>query len=364
MDRMDINQLRGEVDQINDQLLSLLSRRGEIIREIGYYKQEKGLDYFDPAREAQILSNVTKKNQGPFSDQVIQRIFREIFRSSISLMTREEGVELLVSRRDPEHSTIISVDGADIGGYSPCLIAGPCSVESRDQIERTASELQRRGIPFIRGGLFKPRTSPYSFQGLGQQGIEIFREVAEAHNLRIVTEVTDPRQIELLLPAVHILQVGARNMYNYELLKELGRIGKPVLLKRGFMATIEEFLHSAEYVFSRGNSRIILCERGIRTFDHQTRNTLDISAIPILKKSSHLPVIADLSHALGRTDIMAPMARSVLAAGADGLMIEIHPDPELALSDNCQQLDFHQLDDLLRAIGWNENPGKPRNTTP
>jgi 3-deoxy-7-phosphoheptulonate synthase/chorismate mutase len=350
MERKSLEELRLEIDQINRELLQLISRRALVAQEIGYLKQEKGLDYFDPAREARILESLARQNPGPFSDEVVKRLFKQIFQASISLMAADASGELLVSRSSREKSTEIEVEGVKIGGGIPVIMAGPCSVESPGQMDAIASHLKKRGIRILRGGVFKPRTSPYSFQGLRSRGLKILGEAAERHGMVTVTEVTDPRQIEEVAATAHILQVGARNMYNYELLKELGQVSRPILLKRGFMATVEEFLYSAEYIFSRGNSRIILCERGIRTFGSHTRNTLDITAIPLLKQESHLPVIADISHALGRTDIAAPTAMAALAAGADGIMVEVHDNPPVAWSDGDQQMSLEVFDGFLEEV--------------
>jgi 3-deoxy-7-phosphoheptulonate synthase len=233
------------------------------------------------------------------------------------------------------------------------VAAGPCAVESCEQIESVAASVARAGAKLLRGGAFKPRSSPYSFQGLGEEGLKLMRAAADKNGLLVVSEVMDPSQIEVMLPYVDVLQVGARNMQNYHLLRALGEISKPVMLKRGMSATLEELLLSAEYIMSGGNYQVILCERGIRTFETYTRNTLDIAAIPVVKQLSHLPIIADPSHGTGRRDKVAAMARAAVAAGADGLIIEVHPDPERALSDGVQSLypdQFAQMMDQVRAI--------------
>jgi 3-deoxy-7-phosphoheptulonate synthase len=229
-------------------------------------------------------------------------------------------------------------------------MAGPCSVENEDQIERSAEIVARAGAKVIRGGAFKPRTSPYSFQGLGEEGLKLMRKAADRHGLLVVSEVMDQTQIPLMQDWVDIFQVGARNMQNFTLLRELSRVRKPVLLKRGIAATIEELLLSAEYLLSGGNYDVILCERGIRTFETYTRNTMDISAIPIVKKLSHLPIIADPSHGTGRRDQVLPMARAAVAAGSDGLIVEVHHDPDHALSDGAQSLHPEQLSELMQQL--------------
>lgn len=250
----------------------------------------------------------------------------------------------------PEGSVIDVGRGVKFGGTEVIVAAGPCAVESADQITRVAECVARMGARILRGGAFKPRTSPYSFQGMGEEGLKLLRQAADKFNLLIVSEIMDPSQLDLIQRCVDILQVGARNMQNYHLLRALGEVRKPVLLKRGMSATIEEFLLSAEYIMSGGNYDVILCERGIRTFETSTRNTLDIAAIPVIKKLSHLPIIADPSHGTGRRDKVAPMARAAVAAGADGLLIEVHHDPEHALSDGAQSLYPEQFAQLMTEL--------------
>jgi 3-deoxy-7-phosphoheptulonate synthase len=253
----------------------------------------------------------------------------------------------LASRSFRPDGTVVKVGGIEIGGERVVVMAGPCSVESREQIERCAEIVAEAGARVIRGGAFKPRSSPYSFQGMGEEGLALIRAAADRHGLLVVSEVMEIAQIPLLARYADILQVGARNMQNFNLLRELGAQRKPVLLKRGIAATIEELLLSAEYVLAGGNYDVILCERGIRTFETYTRNTMDISAIPVVKKLSHLPMIADPSHGTGRRDKVAPMARAAVAAGADGLLIEVHPDPDHALSDGAQSLRPEQFEELM-----------------
>jgi len=253
----------------------------------------------------------------------------------------------------PDGSIVELGKGVSIGGTEVIVGAGPCAVESALQINEIAQGVARAGAKLLRGGAFKPRSSPYSFQGLGEKGLKLLREAADKNGLLLVSEVMDPSQIELMLPYVDVMQVGARNMQNYHLLRALGENSKPVLLKRGMSATIEELLLSAEYILSGGNYNVILCERGIRTFDTYMRNTMDIAAIPVIKQLSHLPVMADPSHGTGRRDKVPPMARAAVAAGADGLLIEVHQDPERALSDGAQSIypgQFAQLMDEVRVI--------------
>ena len=256
----------------------------------------------------------------------------------------------LASRTFKPERTMVTFDDFRIGGDEVIVIAGPCSAESEGQVEAAAAAVERAGAKVLRGGAFKPRSSPYSFQGLGEEGLRMLRAAANGHNLKLASEVMDVSQIELVERYADILQVGARNMQNYTLLRELGRARKPVLLKRGIAATIEEWLLSAEYLLSGGNPHVILCERGIRTFESYTRNTLDISAIPVIHKLSHLPVVADPSHGTGLRDKVAPMARAAVAAGADGLLIEVHPDPDRALSDGAQSMFPSQFDHLMAEL--------------
>jgi 3-deoxy-7-phosphoheptulonate synthase len=256
----------------------------------------------------------------------------------------------LASRTFKKENTVVNVGDVRIGGDEVIVMAGPCSAESEEQVEAAAAAVKRAGAKILRGGAFKPRSSPYSFQGLGEEGLRLLRAAADRHNLKLISEVMDLSQIELVEQYAHILQVGARNMQNFTLLRELGRTRTPIMLKRGISATIEEWLLSAEYILAGGNMNVMLCERGIRTFESYTRNTLDISAIPVIHKLSHLPIIADPSHGSGRRDMVASMARAAVAAGADGLIIEVHTDPDHALSDGAQSLFPNQFDRLMAEL--------------
>jgi len=257
----------------------------------------------------------------------------------------------LVSREFQKENSIIEVGGQRIGGKKVHVMAGPCSVESAEQVLAAARPVKAAGATFLRGGAFKPRTSPYSFQGLGEEGLGYLASARESTGLPIITEVLDPRDLDLVARHADILQIGARNMQNFKLLTEVGKLNKPVLLKRGMSATVEEFLLSAEYIAVEGNRKIILCERGIRTFETGTRNTLDLSAVPLLKQLCHLPVFVDPSHGTGRWDLVAPMALAGIAAGADGLLIEVHPHPEVALSDGPQSLRPEKFRRLMEDLG-------------
>jgi 3-deoxy-7-phosphoheptulonate synthase len=250
----------------------------------------------------------------------------------------------------PEGSVIQLGKDVAVGGEQVVVMAGPCSVESESQMDAIAARVRELGALVLRGGAFKPRSSPYSFQGLGLPGLKMMREAADRYGLLVISEVMDHTQIPAMLDSVDVFQVGARNMQNYNLLKELGKVSKPVLLKRGISATIEELLLSAEYIMSGGNYNVVLCERGIRTFENATRNTLDISAIPVIQKLSHLPIVVDPSHGTGRRDKVSPMARAAVAAGADGLLIEVHSDPEKALSDGAQSLYLEQFEQLMQEL--------------
>ena len=256
----------------------------------------------------------------------------------------------LASRAFKPEGSVVSVGDVRIGGDEVIVMAGPCSAESEEQVNAAAAAVKKAGAKILRGGAFKPRSSPYSFQGLGEDGLRMLRTAANEHDLKLVSEVMDISQIALIEKYCDMFQVGARNMQNYSLLKELGRQRKPVLLKRGIAATIEEWLLSAEYILAGGNGGVVLCERGIRTFENYTRNTLDISAIPVVKKLSHLPIVADPSHGTGRRDKVAPMARAAVAAGADGLIIEVHCDPDKALSDGAQSMFPAQFDRLMAEL--------------
>ena len=256
----------------------------------------------------------------------------------------------LASRTFKPEDTVVSVGDVRIGGDEVIVMAGPCSAETPAQVEAAAAAVRRAGAKILRGGAFKPRSSPYSFQGLGEPGLVMLRDAADHHDLKLISEVMDISQIELVGKYADIFQVGARNMQNFTLLRELGRARKPVLLKRGISATIEEWLLSAEYILAGGNGDVILCERGIRTFETATRNTFDVSAIPVVKKLSHLPIVADPSHGAGRRDMVAPMARAAVAAGVDGLIIEVHHDPDRALSDGAQSMFPAQFDRVMAEL--------------
>ncbi|MBI3544467.1 MAG: 3-deoxy-7-phosphoheptulonate synthase [Deltaproteobacteria bacterium] len=288
---------------------------------------------------------------------------------ALKILEFYEGVEAvmavskpykLASRDLKPHDTVVRVKGGEVGGKHLAIIAGPCSIENEDQMMATAKAVKAAGATFLRGGAFKPRTSPYAFQGLGVEGLKLLKKAGQAVKLPTVTEIMDPQDLEVVEDYADVLQIGARNCQNFSLLKEVGRSKKPVFLKRGMSVTIEEFLMSAEYILAGGNKNVILCERGIRTFETATRNTLDLSAIPVLKERTHLPVVVDPSHATGVWRYVIPMARAAVAAGADGVMVEVHPHPDKAYSDGPQQLKFHDFGQMVGELrGYAKLAGKP-----
>lgn len=335
---------RSEIVSLNHQILDLLSKRGELAQKIGEEKLKQGTRIYDPQREKEMLNDLIDSNKGPFNDNTIKQLFKEIFKASADLQKSENEKHLYVSRKlKPEDTIVTFENGGIIGDGNKSFVFGPCSVESFEQVEAVAKNLHAKGEKFIRGGAFKPRTSPYDFQGLGVEGLKILKQIKDKYDLNVVSEIVNPNDFEVADEYLDVFQIGARNMQNFELLKEAGRTKKPILLKRGLSATIEEFVYAAEYIASQGNQNIILCERGIRTYEKATRNTLDISAVPILKQGTHLPVMVDVTHSTGRKDIMLPTAKAALAVGADGVMAEVHPDPSVALSDAGQQMDLDEF---------------------
>lgn len=343
-----VEQLHKQLDGLDEQLLVLLSERVRIAGAVDKMAESLGLSSHDPAWEKRKLDELTKQNKGPIDQATMERLFKEIFAVSHNRQKTEGRRKLLVSRRTKSEDTVIRVKDALIGGESHILVAGPCSVESREQLRAVAQAMKSAGVNVLRGGAFKPRTSPYDFQGLGREGFIILKEVADEFDMVTVSEIMSPQQLEYAAEYIDVIQIGARNMQNFELLKAAGRMNMPVLLKRGIAATLEEFVYAAEYIMAEGNDRVMLIERGIRTYEKWTRNTLDISAVPLLKQETHLPVLVDVSHSTGRKDILLPCAKAALAAGADGIMVETHPNPQAALSDSAQQID---LDEFLTF--WN-----------
>ncbi|WP_026907508.1 bifunctional 3-deoxy-7-phosphoheptulonate synthase/chorismate mutase [Paucisalibacillus globulus] len=346
----DLDELRNRLDDVNLQILELVNLRAAIVKQIGQIKNKQGIKRFDPVREREMLDQLIQHNNGPFDNSTIEHIFKEIFKASLELIEEDHRKELLVSRKRKPENTVIDIKGEKVGDGKTHFVMGPCAVESYEQVREVAQAVKRNGIKLFRGGAFKPRTSPYDFQGLGIEGLKILKRVADEFDLAVISEIVNPAHIETALDYVDVIQIGARNMQNFELLKAAGEVDKPVLLKRGLSATISEFINAAEYIISRGNGKIILCERGIRTYETATRNTLDISAVPILKQETHLPVMVDVTHSTGRRDLLIPMAKAALAIGADGVMAEVHPDPAVALSDSAQQMDIPMFENFLKEI--------------
>ncbi|PLT31493.1 bifunctional 3-deoxy-7-phosphoheptulonate synthase/chorismate mutase [Peribacillus deserti] len=355
MSNQELDVLRDKLDDINLDLLKLINERAKLVQEIGKVKEKQGVNKFDPVRERKMLDLIKAHNDGPFENSTIEKLFKEIFKAGLGLQESEQKKALLVSRKKKPENTLINLKGEIIGNGIPSFVFGPCAVESYDQVAIVAEAVKKKGLKLLRGGAYKPRTSPYDFQGLGLEGLQILKRVADEYDLAVISEIVNPADIETAVDYIDVIQIGARNMQNFELLKAAGQVDKPVLLKRGLAATIDEFIHAAEYIMSQGNGNIILCERGIRTYEKATRNTLDISAVPILKQETHLPVMVDVTHSTGRRDLLIPTAKAALAIGADGVMAEVHPDPAVALSDSAQQMDFEQFDQFweeIQKLNW------------
>ncbi|MED3126629.1 bifunctional 3-deoxy-7-phosphoheptulonate synthase/chorismate mutase [Bacillus wiedmannii] len=345
-----LEELRNIIDEMDLQLLHLLNERGRVVQKMGEQKELENLKQFDPVREREVINMIASYNEGPFETITMQHIFKTIFKASLELQENNSRNALLVSRKKKKVNTIVDVKGELLGNGRQTFIMGPCAVESLEQVRQVAQAMKKQGLTLMRGGAFKPRTSPYDFQGLGIEGLEILRQVADEFDLAIISEILNPDDVEFALDYVDTIQIGARNMQNFELLRAVGKVKKPVLLKRGLAATIDEFIHAAEYIMAQGNDQIILCERGIRTYERATRNTLDISAVPILKKETHLPVVVDVTHSTGRRDLLLPTAKAALAIGADAVMAEVHPDPAVALSDSSQQMDIPEFHRFMKQL--------------
>lgn len=350
MSNEQLNALRDQLDDVNLKILELINERGRLVQDIGRVKIKQGVNRFDPVRERKMLDQIAANNDGPFETSTLQHLFKQIFKASLELQEDDNRKALLVSRKKHPENTVINLRGETIGDGEQRLILGPCAVESYEQVTEVAKAMKAQGLKLLRGGAFKPRTSPYDFQGLGIEGLQILKRVADEYDMVAISEIVRPQDMEAAVEYLDVIQIGARNMHNFELLKEAGAINKPVLLKRGLSATIEEFINAAEYIISKGNGNIILCERGIRTYEKATRNTLDISAVPILKQETHLPVAVDVTHSTGRRDLLLPTAKAALAIGADLVMAEVHPDPAVALSDSAQQMDIPQFNDFIAAL--------------
>lgn len=351
MSNEQLDLLREQLDELNMDLLSLINKRGELVKEVAKSKPNQGPDKkYDPVREHQMLEKIKNQNEGPFQDATIIHLFKEIFKAGLELQEKDYHKEMLVSRKRKSEDTIIDINGEKIGDGQPHFVCGPCAVESYEQVRKVAEQIKKHGLNIIRGGAFKPRTSPYDFQGLGFEGLEILRRIGDEFDLAVVSEIVRPQDMEQAAEYLDMIQIGARNMQNFELLKAAGEVDKPIILKRGMSATVSDFINAAEYIHSKGNSNIILCERGIRTYETSTRNTLDITAVPILKQETHLPVMVDVTHSTGRRDLLIPAAKAAIAIGADAVMAEVHPDPAVALSDQQQQMNFEQFDAFMEAV--------------
>ncbi|AHN22930.1 3-deoxy-7-phosphoheptulonate synthase [Lysinibacillus sphaericus] len=350
MSQKDLESLRSQIDGLNLEILRLINERAAVVDEIGKIKEKQGVNRYDPLRERHMLDLIKEHNHGPLNQMTVDYIFKQIFKTALKQLEADKKKELLVSRKKKSEDTVINVNGELIGQGKPSFVFGPCAVESYEQVAAVAASIKAKGEKLIRGGAYKPRTSPYDFQGLGLEGLKILKRVSEEYGLGVITEIVTPGHLEEALDYIDVIQIGARNMQNFELLKAAGATNKPVLLKRGLAATIDEFIHAAEYIMSKGNENIILCERGIRTYEKATRNTLDISAVPILKQETHLPVFVDVTHSTGRRDLLLPCAKAAIAIGADGVMAEVHPDPSVALSDSQQQMDIPTFDAFYETL--------------
>ena len=350
MSNYELDQLREKVDNLNLDLLKLINERAKLVQNIGEAKKTQGVHRYDPVREREMLNNINDHNDGPFEKATIEHVFKEIFKAGLELQKDDHSRTLLVSRKNKPENTIVDLKGVKIGDGKQHFVFGPCAVESYEQVAIVARAMKEKGLKILRGGAYKPRTSPYDFQGLGVEGLKILKRVADEYDMAVISEIVSAADLEMASNYIDVIQIGARNMQNYDLLKAAGRINKPILLKRGISATIEEFINAAEYIMSEGNGQIILCERGIRTYETATRNTLDITAVPILKQETHLPVFVDVTHSTGRRDLLLPAAKAAMAIGADGIMAEVHPDPAVALSDAAQQMDLNQFDNFFSEL--------------
>lgn len=356
-----IKDLREHIDTLNLQLLELLSERAAVAKEIGGLQTSAGTSQYDPMREKQMLDALVEANKGPFDDATLKSLFKSIFQASMEVGKKADKPRFLTSRETRSEDTVVEIGDVKVGGnHAPVLIAGPCAIESKEQVEMTAEFVAGQGVKLFRGGAYKPRTNPYSFQGMGEKALKIAREACDKHGLYFVAEIMDSSDVDLFVEYVDVMQIGARNAQNFTLLRAVGKTTKPVLLKRGLSSTIEEWVMSAEYLLSEGNPNVILCERGIRTYEPYTRNTLDVSAVALAKQETHLPVVVDVTHSGGRRDLLVPLTKAGLAAGADGIMTEVHPNPAVALSDQKQQMDFEMFESYLKETGYHSKLSEKR----
>ena len=333
--------IRKDIERKNLEILELLNERARLVAQARQDRKAEG--FSDAAGRREALASLVEANEGPLTEAAVKALFDEVFRHDGDEAPRKGTASFRIRRDEGEGDRVYEIAGHQIGG-EPVFIAGPCAIESEEQLDAVASVLAREGVGFLRGGAFKPRTSPYEFQGLGKQGLEILRDVSRRH------EVLDPRLVEVAAEHADVLQVGTRSMYNYPLLRELGGAGKPVFLKRAFSATLDELLAAAEYIIEAGNDQLIFCERGIRSFVQETRFTLDIASVPLLKKMTACPVVVDVSHAAGRTDIIPELISAAFAVGASGVMVEVHPNPPEARSDSEQQLTPEEFARIRRKL--------------
>jgi 3-deoxy-7-phosphoheptulonate synthase / chorismate mutase len=342
---------RNAVEEIDLEILDLLHKRGELVTSIGKTKVQEGLPINNAIREKELLTKIASINNGPYTTESLIKIYKEIYNGSRLIQGEINNTNnLLVSRTSETKNTVVKVNGEELGGGDFKFIIGPCAVEDVEQLRNVASSMASKGLKMMRGGAFKPRTSPYDFQGLGIEGLKLLNQVASEFQMTVISEVMSIDQLEIACDFLDVIQIGARNMHNFDLLKAVGKTNKPILLKRGLSATIKEFVNAAEYILSEGNPNVILCERGIRTYETATRNTLDISAVPILKSETHLPVVVDVTHSTGRKDLLIPTTRAAIAVGADGVMAEVHPNPPLALSDSKQQMNLIEFDNYMEQV--------------
>jgi len=354
-----LESLRRDMDRVTASMLDVLNQRAHLALAIAHEKRRLALPIRDPFREQQLLERLLEHNRGPLDDRQVRTLLRQVLDACVGVMEQPERRALRIGPGAGPRVEVV-VRGHALGGDAgtPVWIAGPCAVENEQQIEEAARKLAALGVRFFRAGAYKPRTSPYAFQGLGEAGLRLLRDACRRHGLVSVTEATCPDNVEQVAEYADIIQIGARNMYNYELLRAAGQTGRPVLLKRGMSATLDEWINAAEYIALAGSESIILCERGLRTFSRETRGTLDLSVVPLALAATRLPVVVDVSHAAGRRDLLAPLAAAAFAVGAHAVMIEVHPDPDAALSDAEQQITPDDFAAVQRRCAT--RPGGPR----
>ncbi len=346
----ELQDLRDQIDVVNRDLLALMNHRLRLVEQVKVVKERTAYKLFDPERESRMFDKLLLTNEGPMTSDLVRHLFKEIFKLSLDHMEADTRKRLYVHRKEGQPDRTYELGGHILGGRTPQLLAGPSAVESAEQVDAVAAHVASLGGGFLVGGAYVPRTSPYSFQGLGGEGLRLLRDAADWHGLAVMTEILDPRHVEEVGEQTDVFVVGTRNMHNFELLRLLGQTDKPVMLKRGFMATLDEFLLAAEYVAKEGNGQLILCERGIRTHGDWTRWTIDLAGVALLKQETPFPIVVDIAEGLGRKDVMPAMARAALAAGASAVAVQAHPNPALALTENEQQMTFDELTEFARAV--------------